>query len=158
MKKKQTKIVATIGRKNNPEFISAIHQAGVDVFRLNTAHQEMKESLEVINNIRKVSDSIAILIDTKGPELRITQTEEDLSYKKGDKLKMAGATSNQISRRDLVYVNYANFHKDIPMGSVIFIDDGKMELKISRRAKDYLLCEVVNDGFIKSHKSYFWRV
>lgn len=153
MRRKQTKIVATIGRKNNPEFISAISKAGVDVFRLNTAHQEMKESLEVINNIRKVSDSMAILIDTKGPELRITETEEDLSYKKGDKLKVAGGTSKQISRKDLVYVNYANFHKDIPLGSVIFIDDGKMELKISRRAKDHLVCEVVNDGFIKSHKS-----
>jgi len=153
MKKKQKKIVATIGRKCDPEFISAMHKAGVDVLRLNTAHQEPKESLRVIDNIRKVSDRLAILLDTKGPEIRVTQTDEDLSYHKGDMVKIAGTGANLKSSREKIYVNYLHFHKDIPLGATIFIDDGKMELKIKKKKVDCLVCEVINDGLIKSNKS-----
>ncbi|MFA6467043.1 MAG: pyruvate kinase [Patescibacteria group bacterium] len=153
MRKKQTKIVATIGRKSDPKFITDLNEAGVDVMRLNTAHQDKKESLKVINNIRKVSDRLAILIDTKGPEIRVTQIDEDLSYQTGDIVKMAGTALSLKSSRDKIYVNYANFHKDMPINAVIFIDDGKMGLKIKKKNSDYLICEVINNGFIKSHKS-----
>ncbi len=153
MHKKQTKIIATIGIKRDPEFIEAMYRAGTDVMRLNTAHQDLKGSLVVINNIRKVSDRIAILLDTKGPEVRFTQLAEDLSLRKGDLLKICGTGDNLLSTRDMVYVNYANFHKDIPLQAAIFVDDGKMELKVERKNKNYLLCRVTNDGLIKSNKS-----
>ncbi len=154
MRKKQTKIVATISdRKCNPEFIEAMYRAGADVMRLNTAHQGTKESLCVINNIRQVSDRIAILIDTKGPEVRVTQVVEDIVCNKGAELKLAGTDENLVSTLDKIYVNYVDFHKDIPVHSLIFIDDGKLELKVEKKTTNYLLCRVMNDGLIKANKS-----
>lgn len=153
MRKKQTKIVATIGIKRDVEFIEAMYRAGADVMRLNTAHQDTKEALAVINNIRQVSDRIAILIDTKGPEVRVTQLAEDLVCTKGMELKMAGTADQLASSPEKIYVNYADFHKDMLTGAVIFIDDGKLELKVEKKTANYLLCKVMNDGLIKSNKS-----
>ncbi len=154
MRKKQTKIVATISdRKCQPEFIEAMYRAGADVMRLNTAHQGTKESLAVISNIRQVSDRIAILIDTKGPEVRVTQLAEDLVCQKGDELKISGTDAGLASTAAKIYVNYVNFHKDIQVQSVIFIDDGKLELRVEKKTANYLLCKVINDGVIKSNKS-----
>lgn len=153
MRKKQTKIVATIGIKCDVNFIEAMYHAGADVMRLNTAHQGTKEALAVINNIRKISDRIAILIDTKGPEVRVTQLEEDLVCSKGMELKIAGTAGQLASGPEKIYVNYVDFHKDIPMHSLIFIDDGKLELKVEKKTANYLLCRVMNDGLIKSNKS-----
>jgi pyruvate kinase len=154
MTKKQTKIVATISdRKCDAEFIKKMHDAGVDVIRLNTAHQGTKETLEVIKIIRKVSERIAILIDTKGPEVRISEVPEDLDFQKGDLIRLSGAKSDSVSTDKEIFVNYADFHNDVPTGSAIFIDDGKMELKVRKKNKGYLVCEVMNDGIIKSHKS-----
>jgi pyruvate kinase len=153
MRKKQTKIVATIGVQRDPEFINAMYRAGADVMRLNTAHQGVKESLQVIKNIRQVSDRIAILIDTKGPEVRVTKAEEELVYKKDDKVKISGTGENLLTSIEKIYVNYFNFHKDIPVHSLIYIDDGKLELKVEKKTATYLLCKIINDGVIKSNKS-----
>ncbi len=153
MRKKQTKIVATIGVQRDPEFINAMYRAGADVMRLNTAHQGVKESLQVIKNIRQVSDRIAILIDTKGPEVRVTKAEEELVYQKDDKIKIAGTDEDLLTTIEKIYVNYINFHRDIPVHSLIYIDDGKLELKVEKKTANYLLCKVINDGVIKSNKS-----
>ena len=68
---KHTKIVATISDKRcEVEFIRQLHEAGVNVVRLNTAHISTESALMMINNVRQVSDSIGILVDTKGPEIR----------------------------------------------------------------------------------------
>jgi len=67
---KKTKIVATISDKRcEVEFLEKLYRAGMNVVRLNTAHQDMEQALKVVENVRKVSDNIAILIDTKGPEV-----------------------------------------------------------------------------------------
>ena len=70
---KRTKIVATISdRRCEVDFLTRLYQEGVNVVRLNTAHQSPAESVKLIENVRKVSDKIAILVDTKGPEIRTT--------------------------------------------------------------------------------------
>ncbi|MDD5750313.1 MAG: pyruvate kinase [Candidatus Pacebacteria bacterium] len=154
MRKKQTKIVATISdRKCEPEFIKSLHEAGVDVMRLNTAHQKPEDTLKVINNIRQVSERIGILIDTKGPEVRVTGVTDEISFKKGDSVRISGANSGAVSSKDAIYVSYAGFHKDVPAGALIFIDDGKLGIKVLKKTKDALVCEVVNDGVVKSFKS-----
>ena len=70
---KKTKIIATISdRSGSVELLRALHAAGMDVVRLNTAHQTPEQALPLIRNVREVSDRIAIMIDTKGPEIRTT--------------------------------------------------------------------------------------
>lgn len=150
---KKTKIIATISDLNcDVEFLSELYKTGVNVMRLNTAHQSPEDTLKVIKNIREVSDKIAILIDTKGPEVRITDLDELFEVNKGDEVIIKGSKDTKSSR-DCIYVNYPNFAKDLPEKATIFIDDGKLELKVISKEDDKLICKVQNKGIIKRKKS-----
>ena len=153
MTKKLTKIVATISDRNcDIDFLQSLYNAGMNVVRLNTAHQNYNDTLKIINNVRKVSDKIALLLDTKGPEIRTTQAETDIQVKNGDKIYIKG-DPEKITNSELVYVSYINFVKDVPVGCKILIDDGEVELIVIEKIEDKLLCEVQNDGVIQGRKS-----
>ena len=151
--KKKTKIVATIsdGRCDVP-FLTALYQAGMDVVRLNTAHQAPEGSLEVIRNIRAVSDHIAIMVDTKGPEIRTTHVSEPIAVKKGDLLSFRGDPDRE-STQTCVYVSHRAFVDETPLKSHILIDDGDTELLVLNKAERTLFCEAQNDGVIGGNKS-----
>src|SRR5664280_2503968 len=84
MDSKKTKIVATISDKNcEPDFIKLLYEAGMNVIRINSAHLDINGALRIIKNAREVSDKIAILIDTKGPEIRTTICDAPIPLKKG---------------------------------------------------------------------------
>ncbi len=151
--KKLTKIVATISDKMcDVDFIRTLYNEGINAVRLNTAHQDYEGATKVINTVRQVSDKIAILVDTKGPEIRTTPSEEEISVKAGDVVKMKGAPK-QLTTRDMVCVSYPDFAKDIPVGSKVLIDDGDMELIVTDKKDDYLICTVQNTGLIEGKKS-----
>jgi len=148
--KKLTKIVATISDGNcSPEFLRSLHEAGMDVVRLNTAHQTPEASARVVANVRQVSETMAILVDTKGPEVRVRGLAEPLALRTGDAVT--------IPRVDEVRkgfdVSYGGFVMEVPIGSRILIDDGAIELAVKNAAPGMLLCEVMNDGVIRDRKS-----
>jgi len=150
---RNTKIVATISNlKCSVEFIDKLYQAGMNVVRLNTAHMTHKDALEVIENTRKVSDKIAILLDTKGPEIRTCDALEPLPVKTGDSIRIKGAPG-EISQDDYICVSYGDFTEDVPVGSAILIDDGYIALTVTAREDQYLNCLVENDGVIHPRKS-----
>ncbi|WP_131839104.1 pyruvate kinase [Acetobacteroides hydrogenigenes] len=152
---KKTKIVATISdRRCDIEFIRQLYEAGMDVVRLNTAHQTPEDSTRVIENVRAVSEKIAILVDTKGPEVRTCKMkdEENIVVKHGDKLKFKG-DSNGLSFGDTVYVSYNDFVKDIPVGSSILVDDGELAFLVIDKNDEYLFCESQDNGTLKGKKS-----
>ncbi|MBN1111758.1 MAG: pyruvate kinase [Bacteroidales bacterium] len=151
--KKKTKIVATISDKIcTVEFLQTLFDAGMNVVRLNTAHQTPDEAIKVINIAREVSPEIAILVDTKGPEIRTVRDGDDLVVAKGDKLKIAGDT-NAKTTNECLYVSYNDFVKDVPVGSSVLIDDGDVELKVFKKDDSFLYAEVENSGVIKRRKS-----
>ncbi len=151
--KKFTKIVATISdRKCDVDFLKKLHKAGMNVVRLNTAHQDFEGVLKVITNVRAVSDKIAVLIDTKGPEIRTTKCEDDIELKTGDVLKVKGDI-NCLSTKECICVSYGDFVNDMPVGGQILIDDGEVELEVTSKEDDYLTCTVLNDGTVGSRKS-----
>ena len=125
---KHTKIVATISdQRCDVEFIRSLYNAGMNVVRLNTAHM-MEEGLNrVVTNVRSVSDRIGILMDTKGPEVRTTISQEPISFTTGDHVKIVGDPNGETSR-DCIYVSYKNFVGDLEVGSDVLIDDGDLEL------------------------------
>lgn len=150
---KKTKIVATISdKKCDVDFLRELYENGMDVVRLNTAHQTHDDALKVINNVRAVSNKIAILLDTKGPEIRTNSMAEDILVKRGDRIKMMGKP-NTPSTKDCIYVSYANFTKDVKIGSKILIDDGILELIAIELEGEYLVCEVQNNGKLQGRKS-----
>jgi pyruvate kinase len=150
---KLTKIVATISdKKCDPEFLQSLHEAGMDVVRLNTAHQSTEQSLQVIENIRKVSRKIAVLVDTKGPEIRTTDSEVSVKVEPGQLLKVMG-DPGRASTQDCIFVNYHDFVPHMQPGKKIMIDDGEIELLIEEKHEDHLVCRALNAGLIKPRKS-----
>ncbi len=150
---KKTKIVATVSdRRCEVEFIKELYDAGMNVVRLNTAHQSQDDTLRVIENVRKVSDKIALLLDTKGPEIRTAKTDFVLDVKTGDKIKVIG-DSSKVTDENCLYVSHDNFVEEVEVGNQILIDDGEIELIIEEKNADHLVCEVANSGEIKGKKS-----
>ena len=150
---KRTKIVATISdRKCDKELISELRKVGMNVVRLNTAHQTHEDTLKVINNVRAVSEKIALLLDTKGPEIRTTESTENIPVSFGDKIVIKGDPEG-ITSKACVYVNYKGFVKDVPVESRILIDDGEIELVVKEKDNKSLVCEATNNGVISGKKS-----
>ncbi|HNR41575.1 MAG TPA: pyruvate kinase [Bacteroidales bacterium] len=150
---KRTKIVATISDKRcDPEFIAELYREGVNVVRINSAHLNLEGALKIIGNVKKVSDKIGILIDTKGPEIRTTHCDSPIELMKGGIILMMGDPDKNSSER-AIYVNHRNIAEDVPVGSSILIDDGDIELKVIKKDDDYLECRIENDGLLGSRKS-----
>jgi pyruvate kinase len=152
-KDKKTKIVATISdRRCEPEFLQQMIDCGMNVVRINTAHQVPETTMETVINLRKVSNTIPILIDTKGPEIRTTAKDEDIFVKTGDIVRFIG-DPNKNSNRKVVSTNYEGFVRELNVGMNILIDDGETELEIIGKTDEYLECKALNDGEIGSRKS-----
>jgi len=150
---KKTKIIATISNNMcDVPLLRRLHEAGMDVVRLNTAHQTPEEAMAVVRNVRAVSDRIAIMVDTKGPEIRTVDTGRDLPVKSGDIIYMKGGTVRPSSDT-CVWVSYDRFEADLNTGDRILIDDGDIELTVLGKDAGGLKCRVSNDGVIKARKS-----
>jgi pyruvate kinase len=153
MNRKRTKIVATISDKNcEPDFIRQLYDAGMNVVRINSAHLNLEGAQRIIDNVRKVSDKIAILLDTKGPEIRTTICNAPIPVAKGSKFTVTGDPDKK-SAGDNIFVSLKTFARDVPLGSKIMIDDGEIELKVTKKEGNSLLCKACNDGLIGSRKS-----
>jgi len=147
--KKRTKIIATVSDKNcSKEFIQELYDNGVNVIRLNTAHQTFDGSLKVIENVRKVSEKIAILVDTKGPEIRTIDIEQEMQVETGDIVYIS-------DKKEKLHFNvsYSKFNEDISVGNSILIDDGDTELEVTEIKNSVIKCLVKNDGAISNKKS-----
>ena len=127
---KHTKIIATISDKRcDVPFLEQLYEAGMNVVRLNSAHLDEEGFLNIINNVRAVSDQIAILVDTKGPEIRTTVLENPIELKIGDKIKIIGNPEG-ISSRETLYITYRNITDEMHVGDDILIDDGEVDLEV----------------------------
>ena len=131
---KRTKIVATISDKRcEIGFLRELYEAGMNVVRLNTAHQTLDEAMKVVRNVRAVSDQIALLIDTKGPEVRTCDIVVPVRVGKGEIIFMTG--DRTLVAEKLIHVSYEHFVRDVQIGEKILVDDGDVEL-IVRDIKD----------------------
>lgn len=151
--KKHTKIVATISDKRcDVDFITQLYKAGMNVVRMNTAHLDKSGIDLIINNVRTVSNNIAILMDTKGPEVRTTACAEPIPFHIGEVVKVVGNPAGETTR-ECICVSYSDFVNDVEVGGDILIDDGDLDLRVKSKADGYLLCEVLNDAVLGSRKS-----
>jgi len=153
MDAKRTKIVATISDKHcEPAFIKELYDAGMNVIRINSAHLDIEGALRIIKNTREISDKIAILLDTKGPEIRTTICDNPIVLKKGETISITGDPTQKSSSQG-IYVTYEAFSSDIPLGSLILMDDGEIEMRVLRKQGNALECKIENDAILGSRKS-----
>ena len=149
---KRTKIVATISDKRcEIGFLRELYEAGMNVVRLNTAHQTLDEAMKVVRNVRAVSDQIALLIDTKGPEVRTCDIVVPVRVAKGEIIFMTG--DRTLVAEKLIHVSYEHFVRDVQIGDKILVDDGDVELIVRDKKENCLELEASNPGEIKDKKS-----
>jgi pyruvate kinase len=131
---KKTKIVATVGPAcSTYEQLLELVKAGANCFRLNFSHGSYEDKAVVIDYVRKINKeepyNIAILGDLQGPKLRVGDIENGkITLKVGDELIFT--TEKQIGNNQKIYVSYPRLAADVKVGERIFLDDGKMEVKV----------------------------
>ncbi|MDR0933194.1 MAG: pyruvate kinase, partial [Victivallales bacterium] len=148
---KFTKIVATINASScTEELLLALYKNGMDVVRFNTAHMEVAELDRAVALVQKISDKIAIMVDTKGPNIRTCNLTTPFSLLQGQKVYVTGKA---VAETEALQVNYEAFAAEVPAGSRIVCDDGAVELHVLKKQGDMLLCEALHDGVLLNHKS-----
>ena len=150
---KKTKIVCSISdRRCEVDFLRKLFFAGMHVVRMNTAHATPDGIRTIIRNTREVSPHLALLIDTKGPEVRTTNVEQPITYKKGDVVKIFGRPEMDTTH-DIVNVSYTDFTKCVGKGAHILFDDGLLDMLVMEQVGPMLVAQVQNDGVLGAHKS-----
>ncbi|TNJ62816.1 pyruvate kinase [Paenibacillus hemerocallicola] len=153
---RKTKIVCTIGPSS--ESLPALKQlisAGMNVARLNFSHGDFEEHGNRIRNIRQacqeLDKTVAILLDTKGPEIRTGKLKED-SYELVQDESIVLTTEEALGDNKRVSVTYKDLPRDVHVGSTILIDDGLIGLTVTDIRGSDIECRIVNGGTIKSKK------
>ena len=152
---KFTKIVATVSDKRcDVEFIKQLAEAGVNVVRMNSAHLELEGFRKIVGNVRAASDAIAIMMDTKGPEIRTTVTVDDVPVKfvAGQKVSVSGNAGGRTSDSEIC-LNYAAIAGVLKVGDRLLIDDGEVAFRVTAADGDRIEAVAENDGTLGSRKS-----
>lgn len=152
---KFTKIVATVSDKRcEVDFIRSLAEAGVNVVRMNSAHLEFDGFKKIVENTRKASDNLAIMMDTKGPEIRTTRTIDDLPihFEKGERVSLIGDIEGLTTPEQICF-NYLNIDKVLQPGDRLLIDDGEMAFRVTENKEGVVYAVAENDGMLGARKS-----
>ncbi len=153
---RKTKIVCTLGpATENEDILRQLMEEGMDVARLNFSHgthEEQKARMDMVKKLRKeCGKHVALLLDTKGPEIRTRDFE-------GGKVEITAGQTFTLTTRDILgdstisSITYKDLAKDVEIGTRILIDDGLIELRVKDIIDEDLVCEVINGGFVSNHK------
>lgn len=155
---KKTKIVCTIGPKSeSKEMLTKLLKAGMNVMRLNFSHGSHEEHAARIATLREVKEETglkaAILLDTKGPEIRTIKLEngEDVKLVAGQNFTIT-TDKTVVGNNTIVAVTYDDFAKDLSVGNTVLIDDGLIELTVKEIEGNEVRCIVENNGMLGENK------
>jgi len=152
----KTKIVCTIGpASRTAPILQEIIRNGMSVARLNFSHGSFHEHRTDIGAIRSaardMNRSVAILGDLPGPKIRIGKLEmEPLEIKKGSTLTLT--TDSVPGTASLISVSYARLSESVSPGSIIYLNDGFIELKVTDVTPGFVRCTVMTGGSLLSGK------
>lgn len=153
----QTKIIATLGpATSSKKNISNLIKSGVDVFRINFSHSSKEEYLKISKLIKELNQElethVAILADLQGPKLRVGKIENNLiKLEEGDLINFV--SEKCMGQKKHIYMSYQDFPKDVNVGESILIDDGKIELEVTKsNKKDSVEAKVIYGGPLSSNK------
>ncbi len=155
---KKTKIVATLSDfRCTEEFVRSLVEAGMDVVRINSAHVTEEGAARIVETVHRVDPSIPVILDTKGPEIRVTGLAEGLEsgieFRTGDRVTVRGTATAEPSTREVIFLNVANVERDIAEGMRLLISDGEMVLRVESRDEQGLLCQFEVGGILRPRKS-----
>jgi pyruvate kinase len=155
---RKTKIVATIGPASEKEEVfKKLINAGVNVMRLNFSHGDHEEHLAKVKTLQKLNKelgtSVAFLLDTKGPEIRLGVMADGGKHSlvKGNKFTLS-TDETVLGDDNRISVNYKHLVKDVSVGSHILLDDGLIDLVVDKIEGTEIECTIMNSGLLGSRK------
>jgi pyruvate kinase len=156
-KDRKTKIVCTLGPSSNTlDAIEKMAEKGMDIARLNFSHGTHEDHLKVIEYIKEVNKKrevpIAIMLDTKGPEIRTGKFKEPVILEAGNTVTL---TTQEVEwcTKDLIYINYPNLPKIVKKGSLVYIADGSVELRVEEVKGNNVICTIVVSSEVNTKKN-----
>lgn len=153
---RKTKIICTIGPSSeSEEKLRELMLAGMNVARFNFSHGTHEEHKKKFDRVIKVSNelglSVATLLDTKGPEIRLKDIEGGRTeLVSGQKFILT--TDEVLGNNEKVTITYKNLKDDIGVGTTVLIDDGLIEMVVDEIDETDIICTVVNGGPVSNHK------
>lgn len=153
---RKTKIICTLGpATDNDDVLRQMMLKGMDVARLNfshSVHEEHKVRIEQVKRLREeLGLPIALLADTKGPEVRLGVFEKPVTLTAGEHFTLT--TDDIIGNEMRCGVSYKNLPDDVSPKTKILIDDGLIALEVQNVSSTEIVCTVLNGGTVSSHKS-----
>lgn len=155
---RRTKIVATLGpATNTPETIEAIVRAGVNVVRLNFSHGSPEEHIARAEMVRaaatKISRPVAILGDLQGPKIRTERFKNGkIELKAGDKFILDAGLAADAGDQNQVGVTYKNLPNDVNISDELWLDDGRLVLRVVGIDGQKIYTEAVNSWELSDNK------
>nr|WP_294491532.1 pyruvate kinase [uncultured Mediterraneibacter sp.] len=154
---KKTKVVCTMGpNTNNRELMKNLILNGMDVARFNFSHgdhEEQKGRMDMLKELREeLHTNTAILLDTKGPEIRTGQLKDGKKVTLENGAVFTLTTKEVEGDQSRVSITYEGLPDDVEKGSTILIDDGLIGLKVTKKTDTDIICEVVNGGELGEKK------
>ncbi|MDD6612038.1 MAG: pyruvate kinase [Clostridiales bacterium] len=153
---RKTKIICTMGPStDNVDVLREMARKGMNVARFNFSHGTHEEHKARMDRLKVVREElglpIAILLDTKGPEIRTGDMENGKIFlKKGQQLRLTPRTC--LGTPEKISITYPELYEDVQAGTSILIDDGLIELRVEQTQEQDVLCRVLNDGAVSNHK------
>lgn len=154
---KKTKIVCTMGPSvDNEEMLEQLIDNGMNIARFNFSHGTHEEQKIRMDRLKKVREAkkqpIAILLDTKGPEIRTGLLEggQKVFLEEGSDFTLT--TEEIVGNAEKVSITYEGLVNDVNVGGTILIDDGLIELEIKAIAGKDIVCKVINGGELGQRK------
>ena len=154
---RKTKIVCTIGpATESKEILEKMIDEGMNVARINFSHGDYEEQsarIDAIKNVReKLKKPVALMLDTKGPEIRIGKFETgEINLEEGDTFTLLN--EDILGDKKKVSVTYKNLADEISIGTTILINDGLIECKVENIEGKDIICKVLNGGKLTDRKS-----
>ena len=156
MKHKRTKIICTIGPTTETfSSIKKLHEAGMNVARLNMSHSDHKNAKKIIDRIRKlnkqVKNPVGILLDTQGPEIRTGDTSEVVNLEPGQLVSFTVRDEIDVETTS-IRVHYDELIQSVSVGTLISLDNGLLNFKVLKKTKNQLECTVLDGGKLGSKR------
>lgn len=154
---RKTKIVCTLGPACAEESVmEAMLKNGMNVARFNFSHGTHEYHTKMMDMFRRVRDRLrlpaAIMLDTKGPEIRLRDFENGkITLKKGGDFTLT--TRKVIGNETIASITYADLPRQLSAGIRLLLDDGKVELKVKETTETDIVCRVEIGGALSNHKS-----
>ncbi|MFX0030044.1 MAG: pyruvate kinase, partial [Candidatus Hermodarchaeota archaeon] len=153
LRENTVKIISTLGpASSSKQMLKKLIEAGVDIFRLNFSHGTHDEKRELVKRIRGIDKYTGILADIQGPKIRVGLFKEDNAYSLNIGQEVKVFEKEIEGDQEQFSVPLEGFLKSMRIGNVFFVNDGIIKIKVTSKAEDHIVGEVLAGGMISNRK------